>query len=380
MTGSSRRPERRVPDRLQIVGLSKSFGTTAVVRDLALNVPAGTMVSLIGPSGCGKTTTLRMIAGLEKADAGTIASGERVLTQGSSSVPPEKRDMGMVFQSYALWPHMSVHANVAYGLHRRGWDRAHIGPKVEAVLAMVGMGALGDRFPNQLSGGQQQRVALARAIATEPGVLLFDEPLSNLDAVLREQMRFEIRSLQQRLGITAVYVTHSQDEALVLSDQVAVMRDGVIEQTGSPMAIYDEPKNEFVASFIGLTNVISLADSQTGSDETWGRFGSGATIRARRGAIGTPSASGARAAKLSIRPSDIRIEQRRDGASVGDGNCLTGTVRSASFTGGLIDYFVNADDDPAVTFRVQATPPMAAAAGDRVQLTFSPERTVALVA
>lgn len=359
---------------LQISGLTKSFGAAQVVRQLSLTVPAGNMVSLIGPSGCGKTTTLRMIAGLEKADAGTISSGERVLTSGPDAVPPEQRDMGMVFQSYALWPHMTVAANVAYGLHRRRWSKADIKPKVASVLSLVGMGALAERYPNQLSGGQQQRVALARAIATEPGVMLFDEPLSNLDAVLREQMRFEIRSLQQRLGITGVYVTHSQDEALVLSDQVAVMRDGVIEQYGTPTEVYDEPINEFVAAFIGLTNIVTLTDASCSADEVWGRFGANGSIRSRRGALGP---MGLGPIKLSIRPSDIRIGPR--GATHGDAiNRLDGVVQSASFTGGLIDYFVRVDDDSGYTFRVQATPPMTVVAGDQVQLTFPADRTVTL--
>lgn len=377
MTVQSSQAMRRAPDALHITGLSKSFGGAPVVRKLSLTVPAGSMVSLIGPSGCGKTTTLRMIAGLEKADEGRISLGTRLLTSGPDSVPPEERDMGMVFQSYALWPHMTVAANVAYGLKRRRWNKENIGPKVASVLSLVDMSAFAERYPNQLSGGQQQRVALARAIATEPGVLLFDEPLSNLDAVLREQMRFEIRSLQQRLGITGVYVTHSQDEALVLSDQVAVMRDGVIEQAGTPAEVYDEPKSEFVASFIGLTNIVTLTDAASNTNETWGRFGATASIRSRRGAMQVTQKG---PIKLSIRPSDIRIGPRQSSPTASDAlNCVNGIVHSALFTGGLVDYFVRVDDDSGYTFRVQATPPVMAGAGEAVQLTFRADRTVALL-
>jgi iron(III) transport system ATP-binding protein len=330
------------------------------------------MISLIGPSGCGKTTTLRMIAGLEQPDIGSIVAGGRVLVDGGTRLPPEQRDLGMVFQSYALWPHMSVFDNLAYGLKRRGHARAAIADKVAEVLRIVGMSQYAERFPGQLSGGQQQRVALSRAIATEPGILLFDEPLSNLDAVLREQMRFEIRSLQQRLGITGVYVTHSQDEALAMSDQIAVMRDGRIVQIGMPTEIYGRPRSRFVAAFIGLTNLVELHAIAVDGNGVAGSLPGGAIIRARVGAIEAASSGGT--VGVSIRPVEIAISR---GAGAGNAeNRLAGRVRTTAFTGGLIDYFV--DVGGGLELRVQTTPPAAAEPGDDVTLSFAADRTVVL--
>ena len=366
---------------LRLDGLKKSYGRVPAVRDVSLDVAAGTMTSLIGPSGCGKTTTLRMIAGLEQADEGTIRAGDRLLTNGVTTTPPERRDMGMVFQSYALWPHMTVAENVAYGLKRRGFASSKIGEKVSSVLAIVGMANFGERYPGQLSGGQQQRVALARSIATEPSILLFDEPLSNLDAVLREQMRFEIRSLQQRLGITAVYVTHSQDEALVLSDQIAVMRDGVIEQRGAPLDIYNVPRTEFVANFIGLANILAVDEARRGQDGVEGRLANGQSVVAR---AGTPRAIAEVKPKalVCVRPVDIRIgrDMRADVDASGTTNRIEGTVRSLTFTGGLVDYFVVLDGPDQVVVRIQGTPPIAAKQGDRVVAHFAIDRTVVLEA
>jgi ABC-type Fe3+/spermidine/putrescine transport system ATPase subunit len=326
-------------------------------------------VSLIGPSGCGKTTTLRMIAGLERPDDGKIIAGSRTLTDGRHGEPPEARDMGMVFQSYALWPHMTVAQNVAYGLKQRKATKPDIAAKVEEVLTLIGMRQYGERYPAQLSGGQQQRVALARAIATEPSVLLFDEPLSNLDAMLREQMRFEIRSLQQRLGITAVYVTHSQDEALVLSDKIAVMRDGMIAQIGTPLDIFNTPKTEFVATFIGLANILTLSDLQGDGRTLRGRLANGAEVSAATGAVVTTSSS----IRISVRPADIVI-----GAAPATSNTVRGRVETVSFTGGLVDYFVRLDGPGDVRLRVQSTPPIAAQPGTDVTLRFEAARTVAL--
>jgi iron(III) transport system ATP-binding protein len=362
---------------LRLQGLRKSYGPVPAVRDVTLDVPAGTMTSLIGPSGCGKTTTLRMIAGLEQADDGTIEAGDRVLTRGSSGMPPEKRDMGMVFQSYALWPHMTVAENVAYGLKRRRAPAAKIGEKVGSVLSVVGMKSLADRYPGQLSGGQQQRVALARAIATEPSILLFDEPLSNLDAVLREQMRFEIRSLQQRIGITGVYVTHSQDEALVLSDQIAVMRDGVIEQRGAPLDIYDTPRTEFVASFIGLANIVEVNDVRQGERGIVGRLSNGASVVARAGTAKAREALEGRG-KICVRPFDLRIVSESATPLPGEVNRLGGQVSTVAFAGGLVDYFIALDGAGETVLRVQATPPISSKQGDRVFVEFPADRTVIL--
>lgn len=366
---------------LRLDGLKKSYGRVPAVRGVSLDVAAGTMTSLIGPSGCGKTTTLRMIAGLEQADEGTIRAGDRLLTNGVTATPPERRNMGMVFQSYALWPHMTVAENVAYGLKRRGFASSKIGEKVSSVLGIVGMAKFDERYPGQLSGGQQQRVALARSIATEPSILLFDEPLSNLDAVLREQMRFEIRSLQQRLGITAVYVTHSQDEALVLSDQIAVMRDGVIEQRGAPLDIYNVPRTEFVANFIGLANILAVEDARHGQDGVKGRLANGQPVVAR---AGTPRAIAEVKPKalVCVRPVDIRIgrDVHADVDASGATNRIEGTVRSLTFTGGLVDYFVVLEGPDEVVVRIQGTPPIAAKQGDRVVAHFAIDRTVVLEA
>jgi ABC-type Fe3+/spermidine/putrescine transport system ATPase subunit len=357
---------------LRVEGLRKSFGSVVAVHEVGFDVPAGGMISLIGPSGCGKTTTLRMIAGLEEPDAGRIVAGSRVLVDGEVRLPPERRDLGMVFQSYALWPHMTVFENLAYGLKRRGHAREAIAAKVADVLRIVGMADYAGRYPGQLSGGQQQRVALSRAIATEPGILLFDEPLSNLDAVLREQMRFEIRSLQQRLGITGVYVTHSQDEALAMSDRIAVMRDGRIVQIGKPIEIYARPVSRFVAAFIGLTNIVELQGVETAGGGLAGALRGGGTLRAGAGAVSAALSRGE--AAVSIRPVEIAIA-RGAVASAAD-NRIAGRVRTTAFTGGLIDYFV--DIGGGAELRVQTTPPASAEPGDAVTLTFAADRAVVL--
>ncbi|MCO5090369.1 ABC transporter ATP-binding protein [Bosea sp. (in: a-proteobacteria)] len=357
---------------LRLIGLKKSYGTAPAVRGISLDVAAGTIMSLIGPSGCGKTTTLRMIAGLEKPNEGQIVAGGRLLTDGPKGAPPEQRDLGMVFQTYALWPHMTVTQNVAYGLKQRKRPSAEIAGKVAEVLAITGMAQYAQRYPGQLSGGQQQRVALARAIATEPSILLFDEPLSNLDAVLREQMRFEIRALQQRLGITSVYVTHSQDEALALSDEIAVMQDGVIVQRGPPLAIYEKPRNAFVAGFIGLANILTLADAAARGDGVGGRLAGGDALLS---ATGGESLKGRGDARICIRPVDIRLEPGTAAPS-GAANVIAGEVRSMSFTGGLVDYFVATAGGHDI--RVQATPPIIAQAGTKVVLTVPPERIAIL--
>ncbi|MBN9496198.1 MAG: ABC transporter ATP-binding protein [Alphaproteobacteria bacterium] len=358
---------------LKVEGLRKSFGSFLAVRDVTFDVPAGGMIALIGPSGCGKTTTLRMIAGLERPDSGRIVAGDRVLVDGAAQLPPERRDLGMVFQSYALWPHMTVSDNIAYGLKRRGRERASIEAKVAEVLKIVGMTQFATRYPGQLSGGQQQRVALSRAIATEPGILLFDEPLSNLDAVLREQMRFEIRSLQQRLGITGVYVTHSQDEALAMSDRIAVMLDGNIVQFGAPTEIYNTPKSKFVAGFIGLTNLLALRNIGAEGAGLAGTLADGTKLRVAAGALAEAAARGS--ATISVRPAEIAIGAA--GSAVAGRNVLRGHVRTTAFTGGLIDYFVTLADGTEI--RVQTTPPAAAQPGATVELTFSPDRSVALL-
>ncbi len=236
--------------------LRKSYGKTQVVRDLSLDIAPGEMVALLGPSGCGKTTTLRMIAGLNRLDGGTLYIGDRLVDDGRTFIAPEKRALGMVFQSYAIWPHKSVAENVAYPLERKGLAKPAVETSVLRALDLVRLTAMRDRMPHQLSGGQLQRVALARALVREPEVLLLDEPLSNLDAALREELRAEIAALRSRVRTTMVYVTHDQSEALALANRIAVMNLGVIEQLASPQAVYDDPATPFVASFVGGANIL----------------------------------------------------------------------------------------------------------------------------
>jgi iron(III) transport system ATP-binding protein len=237
---------------LSIENISLAYGDHRVLNDISLEIRPGEFFALLGPSGCGKTTLLRLIAGFAQADRGRV----RIDGQDISRLPPWRRDVGMVFQNYALWPHMSVARNVAFGLEERRLPRGEITRHVGEALALVGMSALAERKPSQLSGGQQQRVALARTVAIEPRILLLDEPLSNLDAKLRVQVRRELRELQQRLGLTTILVTHDQEEANTICDRVAVMNDGVIRQVGAPTEIYQDPRDPFVANFLGSANIL----------------------------------------------------------------------------------------------------------------------------
>jgi iron(III) transport system ATP-binding protein len=238
--------------RISVENLTKRFGTLAAVSDVSLSVEQGEMFTLLGPSGCGKTTLLRLLAGFYTPDAGVIRFGERVV----NDVAAHERGIGMVFQNYALWPHMTVQQNVSYGLKLRKVAAAEMATRVQGVLEKVGLTGLGARYPGQLSGGQQQRVALARALVLNPGMLLLDEPLSNLDAKIRVQVRSEIRKLQKDIGITAVYVTHDQEEALAMSDRIAVFNHGRACQIGPPKMLYERPANRFVADFIGINNFV----------------------------------------------------------------------------------------------------------------------------
>ncbi len=283
---------------LALEGLFKSFGATPVVRGLTLEVREGELVSLLGPSGCGKTTTLRMLAGLEHPDSGVIRIGGEMVAGPGVRVPPERRGLGMVFQSYAVWPHRSVEANVAYPLSLRRLPKTEIAARVREALRWVRLEAFASRMPHELSGGQLQRVALARALVSSPRVLLLDEPLSNLDAALREELRAEIAALRARLGTTMVFVTHDQAEALALSDRIAVMNRGVIEQVDAPERLYREPSTPFVAAFVGGANVFT-GEAREGTFRCSGRDITFALPEELRGSTGPGT--------LVFRPEDVEV-------------------------------------------------------------------------
>jgi iron(III) transport system ATP-binding protein len=301
--------------------ISKLFGAVTAVDGISLIVAAGQLVTLLGPSGCGKTTTLRMIAGLEMASSGAILIGGKDVTR----LPATDRDVSMVFQSYALFPHMTVEENVSYGLKLSGFDAAGVRERTEAGLALVGLKGFGARLPSELSGGQQQRVAVARALVLEPQVLLFDEPLSNLDAKLRRQVREEIREIQTNLGLTVVYVTHDQEEALAVSDRIVVMNNGRIAQEGTPRELYEQPLSVFVADFIGEANIlpcrIEVVKGGTAEVDVDGMI-----IRlASRGL-----AKGE--ARLAVRPNRIVLSPGRMKAAI------AGTLRKATYVGSHWEY------------------------------------------
>jgi putative spermidine/putrescine transport system ATP-binding protein len=311
---------------IEIAGVSKVYdGGVRAVDAVAMDIRQGEFFSLLGPSGCGKTTTLRMIAGFEIPSAGAI----RVDGADITHVPAHKRDMGMVFQNYALFPHRTVAENVAFGLRMRGLDKASIAAKVKAALAMVELSGLEDRRPAQLSGGQQQRVALARAIVIAPRVLLCDEPLGALDKKLRQQMQFELKQLQKKLGLTLVFVTHDQEEALAMSDRIAVMNGGRVEQVGTPTEIYNQPTTRFVADFIGDTNI--FRGERIGPNLDVGKGLILALLPSEMQSTGVLS--------VALRPEKIRLSPRTD-AAVSAGSSAHGIVENTNFLGGSVLYRV----------------------------------------
>ena len=340
----------------------KRYGRTVAVRDVSFNIPAGTLCTLLGPSGCGKTTTLRMIAGLEQASEGRVSIGGRDVT----ALPPNERDVSMVFQSYALFPHMGVLENVMYGLTVSRTPKAEAEQRGLEALRTVGLAGFEGRNPSQLSGGQQQRVALARAIVLRPSVLLFDEPLSNLDARLRRRMREEIRDLQKGLGLTGVYVTHDQAEALAISDQVIVMNNAVIAQAGPPRALYEQPQDAFVADFVGeanrVTGTLSNRDASMG-DVALGR----ARFRLpHRGRADGP-------VPLAVRPEAVTLLDQADPAAA-----LLGTVEKAAYLGTVMEYTVATE--LGALFVVCPRVDQARSAGDGVGIGFAIGRGVAVLA
>ncbi|MBY4893521.1 ABC transporter ATP-binding protein [Rhodobacteraceae bacterium N5(2021)] len=295
---------------LHLDGIAKSFGDATALHALSLSVADGEFVTLLGPSGCGKTTLMRIIAGITQPDRGEIRIDGRAI----HALPPERRNIGLVFQSYALFPHMTVAANVGFGLKMRGIARADADARVAAALDLVDLGAFAERYPKALSGGQQQRVALARAVVIEPDILLFDEPLSNLDAKLRDQLRDDLKVLQRRLGITAIYVTHDQAEAMALADRILVMQAGRIIEEGAPVALYRQPRTRFAAEFLGQTNVLPVVRQNGQAVLPWGQ-----PIIAK---------AAAEATHVSLRPEDIAMVLDPEGP---------GEVRSVTFLGASVE-------------------------------------------
>ena len=315
--------------KVEIRNVSLAYGSTQVLRDISVKIEPGEFFALLGPSGSGKSTLLRLIAGFNHAQSGEVLiAGEDV-----SRVPPWKRNIGMVFQNYALWPHMTVAENVAFGLEERRLPRDEVRRKVAAALDLVGLGEYAARRPGQLSGGQQQRVAVARTIAIEPKVLLLDEPLSNLDAKLRVHMRVELLALQRKLGITTIFVTHDQEEALSISDRVAVLDGGVVQQIGTPMDLYDNPANRFIANFVGTINLVSGMVSAAG--------GSAVFESPVIGKIALPGTAAAAPgpAEIALRPHAMRLAATRDNSTH---IWIDATVAEREFLGEFIRYKVRA--------------------------------------
>jgi iron(III) transport system ATP-binding protein len=348
---------------VELRGLTKKYGPQAVVDDVSLLIEHGSLVCLLGPSGCGKTTTLRLIAGFVEPTAGEIRVGDRVVSTPQRSLPPERRNMSMIFQSYALWPHMTVAENITYGLKLRKLDAATIRSKLNAILATTRLAPLASRYPGELSGGQQQRVALARALIVEPETLLLDEPLSNLDANLREEMRFEVRRLHDEYRYTTVYVTHDQSEAMTTADVICVMNAGKIEQSGSPEDIYDRPRSEFVARFIGMSNVFK-GKAIDGNAVSL----AGVPLRV----TGEPLKPGAETA-VSIRQHQIGLLANEPAAK---DNVIPAKVVRQVFLGSSRDYMVEVAD--GTQLRIVTSAAENIASGSAVWLRLPPERCRAL--
>ncbi|MDT8853490.1 ABC transporter ATP-binding protein [Paracoccaceae bacterium Fryx2] len=330
---------------IRIENLHLSFGETKVLEGIDMEIRPGEFFAFLGPSGSGKSTLLRAIAGFGPRPQGRILIGDRDI----ADLPPWKRNVGMVFQSYALWPHMTVRANVAFGLEERRMPRREIGPKVEAALELVGLLHLADRMPAQLSGGQQQRVALARTVAIEPQVLLLDEPLSNLDASLRVQMRRELLALQRKLGLTTVFVTHDQEEANTTSDRMAVLDGGVIQQIGTPQELYDRPVNGFVAGFLGTANILK------------GSLRDGTFVTGSGNALPVATTLD-RATRIVLRPQNISLTDDR-GFGV-----IPGIIRHREFLGSQIRYLVETADGQIIVDRLHGEGAVAHETGAAVAL------------
>ena len=348
---------------LELIDLTKKYGAVTSVDGISLAVEHGEFICLLGPSGCGKTTTLRMIAGFIEPDAGEIRVDGKAISSPGSVVPPERRNMSMIFQSYAVWPHMTVHQNVAYGLKMKSVPAAQLAARTAAMLAATKLDAHAQRYPSELSGGQQQRVALARALAPKPDILLLDEPLSNLDANLRGDMRFEIRRLHDEFHDTSIYVTHDQMEAMTMADRIVVMNAGRIEQIGTPEDVYDRPKSRFVARFIGASNVVDARHVA----------GNVVEVAGRRIAVGAGEFAGpGRDMSFCVKTHDLELSSS---AAAERGNTLPGVVRGVAYLGSHRDYIVDIGQE----VQVAAPPALNVPVGSRVHVRFIAERCRGLV-
>jgi len=349
--------------KVEARNIAMSYGKTQVLRDINLVIEPGEFFALLGPSGSGKSTLLRLIAGFNQAQSGQLLIGGEDI----SRVPPWHRNVGMVFQNYALWPHMTVHDNVAFGLEERRLPKNVIERKVAAVLELVGLKEFGSRRPSQLSGGQQQRVALARTIAIEPKVLLLDEPLSNLDAKLRVHMRMELLALQRKLGVTTIFVTHDQEEALSISDRVAVLDAGVIQQVGTPVELFDRPVNRFIANFVGTANMFAGTLTQCAEGMVFESAALGTLL------LPGASAALAGAVEIAFRPHVVTLVEA--GAAPGGSLIrLKGTVAAREFLGEFIRYVVTVGANEIVADQAHYTDARKFEPGDAVDLGIQPEQ------
>jgi len=362
----------KIGAQVEVAGLTKRFGQTVAIDDATFSIARGEFLSLLGPSGSGKTTILMSIAGFQQPSAGRILVGGRDV----APLPANKRNIGMVFQRYALFPHMSVAQNIAFPLQMRGWSRARQAEAVERMLSMVQLTDLGERLPSQLSGGQQQRVALARALVFEPPLLLMDEPLGALDKKLREELQVEIKSLQRRLGITVLFVTHDQGEALAMSDRIAVMNHGRIEQIGCPQTLYHAPRSVFVADFMGDSNVfngqVSAVDAGAGIVTVEAR---GARIAGAIGDADTATFAHGRPATVMVRPEKIAITEQYDGAN----DSLCGIVETVVFSGSPPPVSIKVDGQivRVVVPALPGEPPPRVRCGETVCLSWQAPEAVA---
>jgi spermidine/putrescine transport system ATP-binding protein len=350
--------------------VTKRFHDVVAVDDLSLDIERGKFFSMLGPSGCGKTTTLRMIGGFEEATAGTIYLGDADVT----GLPPFKRDVNTVFQNYALFPHLTVYENVAFGLRRKRVNPSDIGSRVSSMLELVELPGYEQRRPSQLSGGQQQRVALARALINHPKVLLLDEPLGALDLKLRKQMQIELKRIQTEVGVTFIYVTHDQEEAMTMSDRIAVMRAGRIEQLGNPEELYERPRTAFVAGFLGVSNLLEGEVAGIDNGLVTVRLHDGTLLRAPSEGAATSGA-----VRVGVRPEKLRVDASGEVRPTDGLNALAGTVLDASYIGVSTQYLVETAEGHRLTVYAQNLDTAGAgellADGQRVHLTWKPQHT-----